>query len=80
MLTIDIKKKKLKPLFVRDNIHFGKTQNFCAALSEIVWSDVYTAHDAQQAFTQFQPVFLKRQEEHLPKRRMKFKYNNRQPW
>ena len=37
------------------------------------------AHDAQQAFTQFQSVFLKLYEEHFPKRRIQFKYNNREP-
>ena len=72
--------KEVETSICKRKYSFRNKQNFCAALAEIDWSNLHTAHDAQQAFTQFQSVFLKLYEEHFPKRRIKFKYNNRRPW
>ena len=72
--------KEVETSICRRKYSFRNKQNFCAALAEIDWSNLHTAHDAQQAFAQFQSVFLKIYEEHFPKRRIKFKYTNRKPW
>ena len=72
--------KEVETSICKRKYSFRNKHNFCAALAEIDLSNLRTAHDAQQAFTQFQSVFLKLYEEHFPKRRIEFKYNNRKLW
>ena len=64
----------------RRNMSFRNKQEFCLALSETDWGEIYNTTDTQEAFTKFHSVLTTVYTKHFPKITVLSKYNNRKPW
>ena len=59
---------------------FQNKENFCQAMSNIIWDEISRSRDTQQAFDTFHKHLVEIYNKHFPKIRIKRKYNNRKPW
>ena len=55
-------------------------QGFLEAMTQVDWSEIYTAAGTQSAFDHFHKVLLMLLDKYFPKVKIKKKYNKRKPW
>ena len=64
----------------RRNLSPRNKQAFRNALATLNWDEIYHETDMQMAFSRFHSVFLNLYNTHIPKRKIKLKYNTRKLW
>ena len=64
----------------RRNLSPRNKQAFRNALATLNWDEIYHETDMQLAFSRFHSMFLNLYNTHIPKRKIKLKYNTRKLW
>ena len=64
----------------RRNLPPTNKQAFRIAFATLYWDEIYHKTDMQMAFSRFHSMFLNLYNAHIPKRKIKVKYNTRKLW